>query len=324
MKEITIGANEEGKRLDSFLKSYLKEASGSFIYKMLRKKNITLNNKKADGKEKLSSGDSIKLFFSDETFEKFRGQKESSGFKNLGDALKTFGEFPVVFEDDNIVLVNKPWGVLSQRASQDDLSLNEWLIDYLYDKGELTKESLSTYRPSICNRLDRNTSGLIICAKTLIGARKMNEIIKDRSVEKYYRTIVTGRIKDGLSLKGFLKKDEKTNKVTIKDKDPKDDSYSYIETEYEPVEYIKDTDLTLLEVKLVTGKPHQIRAHLASIGHPIIGDVKYGGKKIKGLNTQLLHSYRLVFPDNMGEPFTDIEGREFIAQLPDKFKEFLE
>ena len=324
MKEITIGANEEGKRLDSFLKSYLKEASGSFIYKMLRKKNITLNNKKADGKEKLSSGDSIKLFFSDETFEKFRGQKESSGFKNLGDALKTFGEFPVVFEDDNIVLVNKPWGVLSQRSSQDDLSLNEWLIDYLYDIGELTKESLSTYRPSICNRLDRNTSGLIICAKTLIGARKMNEIIKDRSVEKYYRTIVTGRIKDGLSLKGFLKKDEKTNKVTIKDKDPKDDSYSYIETEYKPVEYIKDRDLTLLEVKLVTGKPHQIRAHLSSIGHPIIGDVKYGGKKIKGLNTQLLHSYRLVFPDNMGEPFTDIEGREFIAQLPDKFKEFLE
>ena len=220
--------------------------------------------------------------------------------------------------------MNKPWGVLSQRASQDDLSLNEWLIDYLYDKGELTKESLSTYRPSICNRLDRNTSGLIICAKTLIGARKMNEIIKDRSVEKYYRTIVTGRIKDGLSLKGFLKKDEKSNKVTIKDKDPKDESYSYIETEYEPVEYIKDRDLTLLEVKLVTGKPHQIRAHLSSIGHPIIGDVKYGGKKIKGLNTQLLHSYRLVFPDNMGEPFTDIEGREFIAQLPDKFKEFLE
>lgn len=324
MKEITVGVNEEGKRLDSFLKSYLKEASGSFIYKMLRKKNITLNNKKADGKEKLSSGDSIKLFFSDETFEKFRGQKESSGFKNLRDALKTFGEFPVVFEDDNIVLVNKPWGVLSQRASQDDLSLNEWLIDYLYDKGELTKESLSTYRPSICNRLDRNTSGLIICAKTLIGARKMNEIIKDRSVEKYYRTIVTGRIKDGLSLIGFLKKDEKTNKVTIKDKDPKDDSYSYIETEYDPIEYIKDRDLTLLEVKLVTGKPHQIRAHLSSIGHPIIGDVKYGGKKIKGLNTQLLHSYRLVFPDNMGEPFTDIEGREFIAQLPDKFKEFLE
>ncbi len=324
MKEITIGANEEGKRLDSFLKSYLKEASGSFIYKMLRKKNITLNNKKADGKEKLVNGDSIKLFFSDETFEKFRGQKESSGFKNLGDALKTFGEFPVVFEDDNIVLVNKPWGVLSQRARQDDLSLNEWLIDYLYDKGELTKESLSTYRPSICNRLDRNTSGILICAKTLVGARTMNEIIKDRSVQKYYRTIVTGRIKDGLSLKGFLKKDEKSNKVTIKDKDPKDESYSYIETEYDPIEYIKDRDLTLLEVKLVTGKPHQIRAHLSSIGHPIIGDVKYGGKKIKGLNTQLLHSYRLVFPDKMGDPFTDIQGREFIAQLPDKFKEFLE
>ena len=323
MKEITVGPNEEGKRLDSFLKSYLKEAPGSFIFKMLRKKNITLNGKKADGKEKLSKGDSIKIFFSDETLNKFRGENTDTGFKSLGDAMKTFGEFPVVYEDENIILVNKPWGILSQRADRDDLSLNEWLIDYIYSKGEITRESLTTYRPSICNRLDRNTSGLVICAKTLVGARKMNTIIKDRSVDKYYRTIVTGHLDKPVSLKGYLQKDEKTNKVNIKEIDPKDESYSFVETEYVPLKYYEDSDLTLLEVKLITGKPHQIRAHLSSIGHPIIGDVKYGGPKMKGLGSQLLHSYRLVFPEKMEEPFTNIQGKEFIAELPETFLKFM-
>ncbi len=323
MKEIKIGVNEEGKRLDSFLKSYLKEASSSFLYKMLRKKNITLNDKKADGKEKLNSGDSIKIFFSDETFDKFRGSHSKASFPEEGNALSKFGELPVIFEDDNIVLVNKPAGVLSQKAEPKDISLNEWLIDYLLLKGSITKDSLSTYRPSICNRLDRNTSGLVICAKTLKGARKMNAIIKDRTVEKYYRTIVEGELKDGMSLKGYLYKDEKTNKVFVRDDDPQDDRFSYIETEYIPVFYDKDSDLTLLEVKLITGKPHQIRAHLSSISHPIIGDVKYGGKKLKGQNCQLLHSYRLVFPKHMEETFTDIQGREFIAELPKEFDKFI-
>lgn len=322
MKEITIGANEAGKRLDSFLKSYLKEASGSFIYKMLRKKNITLNDKKADGKEKLCNGDHIKIFFSDETFEKFTG-KNTGSFTEKGLAISRFGKLPVIYEDKNIVLVNKPAGVLSQKAEPQDISLNEWLIDYLLESGSITQATLSTYRPSICNRLDRNTSGIVICAKTLTGARKMNEIIKDRSVEKYYRTIVQGKIFEGMALKGYLNKDEKSNKVTILKDDPKSEGYSYIETEYVPIKYDSENDVTLLEVKLITGKPHQIRAHLSSISHPIIGDVKYGGKIQKGLNYQLLHSYRLVFPHQMEEPFTSIQGREFKADLPKVFDKFV-
>ena len=323
MKEIVIGANEQGKRLDSFLKTYLKGALPSFIYKMLRKKNITLNDKKADGKEKLCEGDSVKIFFSDDTLMKFRGDDRGFTEKSYGEAIKRFGRLPVIYEDDNILLVNKPAGVLSQKAQDTDLSLNEWLIDYLLEKGAVSEESLLSYRPSICNRLDRNTSGLVICARSLAGARTMNRLIKERLADKYYRTLVKGRLTHGLSLKGYLYKDEKSNKVRIKENDPGDDRFSYIETEYEPLEYLKDKDLTYLEVRLITGKPHQIRAHLSSIGHPIIGDVKYGGPKIEGQKFQLLHSYRLVFPDVLEDPFGNIAGKEFVAELPDIFHKFI-
>lgn len=318
MKEIKIGKNEEGKRLDSFLKSYLKEASGGFIYKMLRKKNITLNDKKADGNEKLSNGDVIKIFFSDETLIKMKGSEVKEKISPSAHFIPS--HFPVIFEDDNIILADKPVGMLTQKAAPDDYSLNEWLIDYLLNKREISEESLETYKPSVCNRLDRNTSGLVICAKSLAGARKMTELIKERAVAKYYRTIVKGKLAESLSLIGYLYKDKKKNIVKISKEAPKDPGYSYIETEYTPVSYISSKDLTELEVKLITGKPHQIRAHLASIGHPIIGDIKYGGPKLSGLNYQLLHSYRLVFPKDMKKPFDDLSDREFIAPLPKDFQ----
>ena len=321
MKEIKIGPNESDKRLDSFLKSYLPNAGGSFIYKMLRKKNITLNDKKADGKEKLKNGDYIKIFFSDETFDKFRG-KTSSLPQTEFKALKAFGNLQIIFENDDILFVNKPAGVLSQKAKPEDISLNDWLIEYLLDNKKITADSLETYKPSICNRLDRNTSGLVICAKSLKGARCMNQMLKDRTVDKYYRTIVSGKITGSSELKGFLFKDETKNKFFIKKEDPHDDRYSFIETYFTPLEYNKDRDLTLLEVKLVTGKPHQIRAHLSSIGNPILGDVKYNGLKLSSINYQILHSYRLKFPETMPDGFSDIAGKEFIAELPDIFRKF--
>ncbi len=323
MKEIIVGPNEEGKRLDGFLTGVLKEASKGFIYKMLRKKNITLNGKKAEGKEKLSQGDSIRIFFSDETYEKMKGASKDTRSKNSCSVTEKFGELPVIYEDENIVLVNKPAGVLSQKAKPEDLSLNEWLIEYLLQNGEISAESLETYRPSICNRLDRNTSGLAVCAKKLAGARYMNELIRDRGVDKFYRTIVYGSVDKGLLLKGYLYKDESSNKVSIKATDPGDDRYSYIETEYNPLQYLPNENLTLMEIKLITGKPHQIRAHLSSIGHPIIGDIKYGGKKYGKLNYQLLHSYRLEFPEDMKEPCKELSGKKFIAELPAVFTEIL-
>ena len=317
MKEIVIGPNEADKRLDRFLTFYFKEASTGFIYKMLRKKNIVLNGKKADGTEKLKERDVIKVFFSDETFEKLKGDVPVSLITD--EKSRQFKDVKVIYEDENILLANKPFGVLSQKAAAKDLSLNEWLIDYLLKKKEVSLQSLESYRPSICNRLDRNTTGLVICAKSLVGARCMNDLISRRLIDKYYRTIVSGHLTEKVTLKGYLKKDEKSNRVDIKEKAPGDD-YSYIETEYVPIDYLPQKDMTYLEVKLITGKPHQIRAHLSSIGHPIIGDVKYGGKKLGSLNHQILHSYRVVFPKEMDNNFANIAGREFFAELPLEFK----
>ncbi len=320
MKEIIIGHNEAEKRLDGFLKAYLPEASMGFIYKMLRKKNITLNGKKASGTEKLSVDDKICIFFADETLEKFRGSAASAPKEKLSfNAIKKLGQLEVIYENKHIVLINKPAGVLSQKSQPSDVSLNDWLIEYLLQKGEVSSESLETYKPSICNRLDRNTSGLVICAKSLYGARVMNKMLHDRTLDKYYRTICSGHITEASKLKGYLYKNEKTNKVSVVSKNPGDDRYSYIETEYYPIEYLEDKDMTLLEVKLITGKPHQIRAHLQSQGTPIIGDTKYGGKAVFGLKYQLLHSFRIVFPENMDDELSDIAGKEFVATLPEVF-----
>ena len=330
MKEIIVGKNEIDKRLDSFLKAYMPNASGGFIYKMLRKKNITLNGKKADGKEKLSNGDKICIFFADETLEKFRGSASSTSQENSKEvseyqkAYEKIGNLQIIYENDHVLFVNKPAGVLTHKASAGDISLNEWLIGYMLEKGHITASELETYKPSVCNRLDRNTSGLVICAKSLLGARVMNKMLRDRTVDKYYRTIVSGHISESSSLKGYLYKDEARNKVIIKKDDPGDDNYSYIETKYIPVKYLPKEDLTYLEVKLVTGKPHQIRAHLQSQNTPIIGDYKYGGRRAYGLKYQLLHSYRLTFPDNMDQELSDLSGKEFIADLPDIFGRILE
>ncbi len=323
MKEVIIGKNEIDKRLDGFLKSYLPNASMGFIYKMLRKKNITLNGKKASGTEKLHLDDKIAIFFSDETLDKFKGKPAHSGSKvRKYSAFEKLGQLEVIYEDSDIVLINKPAGVLSQKSEYKDISLNDWLIEYLLQKGDITEEELETYKPSICNRLDRNTSGIVICAKSLSGARVMNQMLKDRTLDKYYRTIISGKMIKPYTLSGYLYKDEKKNKVFIKESNPHDVRYSYIETEFNPLKYSDKDNLSLIEVKLITGKTHQIRAHLSSQNTPIIGDVKYGGKMIDGLNYQLLHSYRICFPDNMPEGFDNLSGKEFIAEVPEIFKKY--
>ena len=311
MKEYIIGKNEANQRLDKYLHKLLKEASNGFLYKMLRKKNITLNGKKAEGVEKLQEGDHVKLFLSDETFLKFAGQppvhKDEANVKLKPVSLS------VVYEDEDILIINKPQGMLSQKAKPSDVSANEYIMEYLLDTGALTGEDLRTFRPSICNRLDRNTSGLLIAGKSLRGLQEMAECLKDRSMKKYYRCIVKGTVAEEKKITGYLKKDEGSNQVQIYSKEVPDSRY--IETEYMPVETFSDA--TLLEVHLITGRSHQIRAHLASIGHPVAGDEKYGDhnwnltlKKKYGIHGQMLHAYRLEFPD----------GRIVTAPVPESFE----
>lgn len=315
MKEYLIKDNEAGQRLDKFIAKVLKEAPKSFCYKMLRKKNITLNSKKADGSEKLIKGDSVKFFFSDETFNNFAGEQKTS--------CHVYDFDPeIIYEDSNIILMNKPAGILSQKAEDKDISMVEYLISYLIKSNVLTEEDLLTFKPGICNRLDRNTSGLIVGGRSLSGLQLMSELIKNRTVEKYYLTIVNGVIDTRQHIEGYLYKDEKTNTVRIIDHETKDSLP--ICTEYEPLK--NNGRLTLLKVKLVTGRTHQIRAHLASTGHAVLGDFKYGKPDINrkyGLKFQLLHSYELVMPELSGD-YEYLSDRVFTAPIPDLFNKIIE
>ena len=340
MREFRIQSNEAGQRFDKYLKKLLSEAPNSFVYKMLRKKNITLNGKKSDGSEKLAAGDMVKLFLSDETFDKFAGKDKISAryesLKHLGQTLsgsertsrdsestlrilvggarRSQSALPVLYEDADILIVNKPAGMLSQKAKPSDVSANEYILHYLIEKGELDEEMMQTFLPSVCNRLDRNTSGILIAGKTLKGLQEMSAALKERTAQKYYRCLVKGELGECAYIRGWLKKDETTNKVTIyKDAANVQDAQP-IETEYRPI-HVKG-GYTELEVHLITGRSHQIRAHLASIGHPIIGDPKYGDRKVNAyfkkeceITSQMLHAYGIVFGD----------GREIVAPCKEEF-----
>ncbi|MDD3173119.1 MAG: RluA family pseudouridine synthase [Herbinix sp.] len=369
MKQFSVQQNEAGQRLDKLLAKILNKAPKSFIYKMLRKKNITLNGKKADGSEKLAIQDEIKLFLSDETIEQF---------SEIADTTVVEAKLDVLYEDKHILIINKPLGILSQKAQKEDVSIVEYIISYMLSTKQIAKEQLVSFKPSICNRLDRNTSGILIAGKSLLGLQEMARLLKDRSLNKYYLCIVKGKVEEKKRIEGFLSKDEEKNQVKIFAK--QSENTEYICTEYEPIAYsrtalkdhstlheealqrqlkkktvlsdtvssntmkvsknstfLKDTlemeetedtsgSYTLLQVKLITGRSHQIRAHLASIGHPLIGDFKYGNQRTNhyfknkyGLSHQLLHSYRMVFPKIDGE-LSYLSDKEFVAEVPELFR----
>lgn len=296
MKEFCIGKNEENKRLDKFLRTVLSKAPDSFIYKMLRKKNIKLNDQKASGNEILNKNDRVTIYLSDETFEKFAGNTNDK----LSEYMRAFASIKGVttaYEDDSIVVMNKPINVLSQKASITDVSLNEWLIGYLLKKGAVDEDSLKTFKPSVLNRLDKNTRGLVIGAKTYEASREVTELIRTKTLRKFYHTTVMGNINQPMVLEGYLSKDESTNKVTIYQTKPENVETSYAKTGLKPIKEYEDR--TLLEIELFTGKTHQIRAHLASIGHPILGDPKYGNREFNqkyNMHVQDLTACRLEFP----------------------------
>lgn len=333
MQEIKIESSSEGQRLNKFLGRYLDNAPQSFLYKMLRKKNIKYNNGKADGSEILKAGDRIQIYMSDETICNFRKdgmipQMSTSCHKfEKSDPLK---QIPILYENEDVLILNKPSGILSQKAVASDYSLNEQIVEYYKWKGG----SLSLFTPSVCNRLDRNTSGIILAGMSLKGTQMLSRVLKARTIDKYYLTIVCGTVTQATTIKGFLCKKKKHNQVVIfrTKEEALANGYqeaAFIETQYKPLEHGKSgkEDFTLLKVKLVTGKTHQIRAHLKSVGHPIIGDGKYGLKSVNayiksafGIRHQLLHAFYIHFPEDIdnvlaGKSFTAMPEEPFLQAI---------
>ncbi len=270
----------------------------------------------------LRPGDQISLFLSEETLGKF--QKKETGWENRKIPEISLS---VLYEDADVLFLNKPAGMLSQKAKQEDVSLCEYLVSYLQIRGAISSQEMRAFRPSVCNRLDRNTSGLVAAGKSMKGLQTLSALLRERKVEKWYLALVHGQVKMPGHHIDFLRKDETNNRVSI-EKSPREGSEK-IETEYIPLDVGKEC--TLLRVRLITGKTHQIRAHLAALGYPILGDSKYGNAQKNreiassygmSLKRQMLHSYQMVFPQEISE-LPLLEGKKILAPLPEDFSRCL-
>lgn len=287
MKQYTVDKNDADKRLDRFMQKVAPNLPQTLLYKYIRTKRIKVNHKRAEISTRLQVGDIVEAYVNDELL---------TPPKTYYDFLSAPTKLDIVYEDENIILADKKQGLL---VHPDDKEYCDTLIGriqhYLYDKGEYDPEAENAFVPALCNRIDRNTGGIVIAAKNAAALKIMCEKIKEREIDKRYLTVVHGiPKKDEATLEGYLEKNESKNRVFLQKN--KTDNNLTIKTKYRTL--IKKNNLSLIEVELLTGRTHQIRAHMASIGHPILGDGKYGklanDKKI-GFTRQALYSYKLKF-----------------------------
>lgn len=326
MREITITANDSGRRLDRFLRKYLREASLSEIYRIIRK-DLKVNGSRKNESYSLAEGDVLTFYVPDGTLDRMT----AGGQGKTAVRHKAKKQFRIIYEDDNILVADKPFGLLTHGDSHEKKNhLANQVRDYLIEKGDFDPSHERVFAPAPANRLDRNTTGLVLFGKNSAALKALNAMIREDMADKFYMTIVHGTLAEDATLTGTLTKDEQHNRVSIGAEDGRN-----ITTVVHPVRQLtfgKGNEATLVEVRLVTGRPHQIRAHLASIGHPVIGDAKYALAEYRSANewfsrnhkltTQLLHACRLVIndaPDVLGY----LKGREFSAPLPQTFGRIL-
>lgn len=308
MREFKISKNDAGQRVDKFLSKAVKRLPTSLMYKYIRLKRIKLNSKRCEIKTRLEEGDVLTLYINDEFFD---SAKET-------DFLTAPTSLDIVYEDKNIIIVNKKTGLV---VHEDNDNTSDTLINrikrYLYEKGEYEPEKEMSFAPSLCNRIDRNTEGLVICAKNAESLRIMNQKIKDREIKKKYRCVCIGNFKNKSDeISAYLVKDEENNKVRIYD-NPVENSKKII-TRYTVLK--QKGELSLLEIDLITGRTHQIRAHMAYIGHPLLGDGKYGENAINkkySVKTQALCSYSIKFEFTTDSGILEyLNGKEITAKEP--------
>ena len=308
MKSFTINQNDAGQRISKFVEKTVPALPNNLLYKYFRLKRIKLNKKRCQPQDKLQAGDLVELYINDEFF--------GEGRQDLA-FLKVPSSLNIIYEDENIMLVDKKPGLV---VHEDDDNTPDTLINrilhYLYEKGEYDPEQENSFVPALCNRIDRNTGGIVIAAKNAATLRVLNAKMKDRELHKYYLCILIGALDEPKgTLEGYLFKDEKKNRVYVR-RQPCPGAKT-IRTRYRTLGY--RNGLTLAEVELLTGRTHQIRAHFASIGHPLLGDGKYGvntqNKKFGGYKKQCLYSYKLQFDfQTDSEHLAYLDGQTFTVQ----------
>ena len=306
---IEIGPNEAGQRLDKFLRKLLKDVPLSAIFKALRKKDIRVNGGKQNEKYFLVEGDVVEIKYiqskQEDKTEKFI-KVDPKGIK-------------IAYEDENVLVLEKWINVLvhSDSNTSKETTLTDYVLSYLNNKGDYVPENEVTFTPAACNRLDRNTSGLIIFGKSFDGLKCINEAIREDEIRKHYYTLAKGKVRDGL-YEGYIVKNLETNISTVHDTEVKNSKR--IAMEISVVE--TNGAYSFLDINLITGRSHQIRAHLAHLGNPIIGDNKYGDKKLNsffenkyGLNYQYLYAYKLIFR-NINDKLSYLKNKTIAVAIP--------
>ena len=307
--KVVIGPNEAGQRLDKFLRKWLEDVPLSTIYKAIRKKDIRVNGKKSKEKYFLQEEDIVEVKY-------ISTNPKKTKFERIDNNLK------ITYEDENMLLVEKWPGVLvhSDRKNGEP-TLTDYVLSYFYDKGDYTPEKEVTFTPASCNRLDRNTSGIVIFGKNYESLKALNEIIRNRDVDKYYCALVRGKLKDGI-YEAYILKNENSNISRIYENEVKDSKKIAMD-----VKIIQTCGtFSFIEIQLLTGRSHQLRAHLNHIGNPIVGDPKYGDKKLNsffhnryGLSYQYLYAYKLIFRE-CGEKLSYMKNKTISESLPPVFK----
>ena len=301
---VTVTKNDAGQRLDKFLTKTYRNLPMSLLYKAIRKKDIRLNGKRCEAADRLKEGDQIYLFLPDDALEIAPPTYEF---------MHASRQLDIVYEDEHVLLLNKKAGLLVHPDNHEYADTLIFRVQrYLYEKGEYNPADEQSFAPALVNRIDRNTSGIVIAAKTAAALRILNQKLKDREIEKFYLCIVHGKMpKREDTLEAFLEKNESQNRVYISDTQKQ--GARTIRTRYRVLE--EKNGFSLLEIHLLTGRTHQIRAHLASIGHPLLGDGKYGTNAINkgtGFNKQALCSYRLQFAfTSDADELNYLNGKEF-------------